>query len=71
MEGQRPLGNIEEQRDFNLAREKHTMENNRAKGGLNDGNPNNDHTPATASEEAHRELNSQQTGSGDTGGATS
>jgi hypothetical protein len=46
------IGNIEEQRDFDPAREKRTMANNREKGGLNDGNPNTDHTPATKAEEA-------------------
>ena len=65
MEGQRPIGNIEERRDFDPAKEKRTLDNNRAKGGLNDGNPNTDHTPATASEEAGREPGSQQAGGGD------
>lgn len=70
MEGQRPLGNIEEQRDFDPAREKRTSDNDRAKGGLNDGNPNIDHTPATRSQEASKEMGTQQAGSNDTGAAT-
>ena len=37
---------MEEKRDFDPAKEKHTLENNRAPGGLNDDNPNADRTPA-------------------------
>jgi hypothetical protein len=64
MEGQRPLGNIEEQRDFDPAREKRTLSDNREPGGLNDGNPNTDSTPATRVEEAGKELNEAKAGSG-------
>ncbi len=63
MEGQKPNGNIEEQRDFDPAREKRTLENNREKGGLNDGNPNTDSTPATSVQEASKELGTQQSNS--------
>jgi hypothetical protein len=40
------IDNMEEKRDFDPAKEKHTLENNRAPGGLNDNNPNADRTPA-------------------------
>ena len=60
MENQRPIGNIEEQRDFDPAREKRTLDNNREKGGLNDGNPNTDTTPATSVQEAARERHGEQ-----------
>lgn len=71
MEGQRPIGNIEKERDFDPAKEKRTMDNNQATGGLNDGNPNADHTPATASEQASREMHEQQTGSRESSAASS
>jgi hypothetical protein len=70
MEGNRPLGNIEEQRDFDPAREKRTLDNNREKGGLNDGNPNTDHTPATRLEEASKEMDTRQPASSNTNAAT-
>ncbi len=56
MEGARPIGNIEKERDFDPAKEKTTKGDDRAKGGLNEGNPNIDRTPATKVEEASKEL---------------
>jgi hypothetical protein len=57
MNDQRRLDNIEEKGDFDPSKEKRTLENNRQKGGLNDGNPNTDRTPAI------KEDAEQQTGS--------
>ena len=45
------IDNMEEKRDFDPAKEKHTLESNRAPGGLNDGNPNADSTPALKTSE--------------------
>ena len=59
MQKSQSQGNIEEQRDFDPAREKTTAGDDRAKGGLNDGNPNIDSTPATSVQEAGRELREQ------------
>lgn len=59
---QRPLDNMETKRDFDPAKEKRTLDNNREQGGLNDGNPNVDSTPATRVEEAGRELDGKQAG---------
>jgi hypothetical protein len=70
MEEKQPPGNIEEQRDFDPAREKRTLADNREKGGLNDGNPNVDHTPATRSQEASKEMGTQPGESNETGGTT-
>ena len=45
---------METKRDFDPAKEKKTRDDNREKGGLNDGNPNTDRTPAAKAEEAGR-----------------
>lgn len=47
MDNNRPLDNMEEKRDLSSPNQKHTLNNNREKGGLNDGNPNTDRTPAS------------------------
>ena len=59
---QRPLDNMETKRDFDPAKEKHTRDDNREHGGLNDGNPNVDRTPATSVEKARPEPDSEKGG---------
>ncbi|HEV7330526.1 MAG TPA: hypothetical protein VGN63_05750 [Flavisolibacter sp.] len=63
MKQERTIGNIEEQRDFDPAREKRTLPNNREEGGLNADNPNTDSTPASSVQEASKDLHERETGS--------
>jgi hypothetical protein len=56
MDDQRPLDNMEEKRGSNPENEKRTLTNNNEPGGLNDGNPNTNNTPATKVQEAKKEF---------------